>query len=205
MPADYHQCYKAIGALDGILERGTGTLTIRDGVQATSAEINTARDLLESILRSVGLLFNRETIPVPTPRLNENDVRVRKISFNSATSGENENLAPDPILLVLKSAGNYLRMNGINLFEGAEKLAGWCCEAEDDESSISSKFSQSVLPVGQIGDVTGDASFGRHNPHDPRQHHSMESPPMTEIVIIRRDENLVNCIGSSRPLDIDIK
>jgi hypothetical protein len=61
------------------------------------------------------------------------------------------------------------------------------------------------LPVGQIGDATGDTSFGPHNHHDPRQHHSMESPPMTEIVIIRRDENLVNGIGSSSTWDIDIK
>jgi hypothetical protein len=41
---DYHQCYREIGALDGIRERGT--TTIRDGVRAKSAEINTAQDLL---------------------------------------------------------------------------------------------------------------------------------------------------------------
>jgi hypothetical protein len=140
----------------------------------------------------VGLLFNTETIPVPTRCLNEN-VRVRKILFKSATFGENENRAPDPILLVLKSADNYLRMKEIKLFEGAGKSAdsSACSEAEGDKSSISSKFSKS----DGSRDVT---CFRPHIHHDTRQHHSKESPPMTEIVIIRRDENLVNGIGSSR-------
>jgi hypothetical protein len=180
---------------------------IRDGVRATSDEINTAQDLLGSILKSVGLLLDIDTIPVPTRCLIGNDVRVRKISFNAATSGVNENLAPDPILLVLKSADKYLRMKGIKLFTGARKSAdsSACSETEGDQCSMTTAFTTIDLNedlTGQIGDGSRDVtSFRPRIHHDTRQHHSKESPPMTEIVIIRRDENFVNGIGSSRTWD----
>jgi hypothetical protein len=94
---------------------------------ATDDKVEIARSLLSDVVENLSLKwcqdamsrsFRPEGVPVPAPMeaaLSQKG-RVRKVTFFSAWDKTiEEHPAPDPILLVLKTASNWLRLHGLPL------------------------------------------------------------------------------------------
>ena len=73
---------------------------------------------------------NQETVLVPKDRCWTNTFRIRKITFSSRV--DNQNPAPDPVLLLGKAASNWLKRNQLCLLPG--------CDDGDSSSGSSSDF-----------------------------------------------------------------